>query len=62
METQSSYTASCCGENHIFIHTGELCEGCPCVCGKTVAHFETCPTCGQIVLKPIDSEKVAIGE
>lgn len=46
----------CSPTSHIFIWSAtennpEIPEGLPCVCGKYVAHYENCPTCGSKIVK-----------
>ena len=46
-----------CKEGHVFVYSGsrsdgEVPEGAPCLCGRTVASYETCPTCNHRRLIP----------
>ena len=33
-------------------------EGIPCECGKTIAHYENCPTCGTQTMRAIPVAEV----
>ena len=40
-----------CSGGHIILWAGdpnyEIPEGCPCSCGQTKVHYETCPVCNH---------------